>query len=115
MIPQWIREHNAQCGGPTVAQVVRLMARAFSLPAFPKLTPLLSQVRKSSAPSKWGGQGIFWDVVISKHAPPGQVYVLPNQGTIVVPNTAIKRAYVNLNNLPVIQNPQRGMITGITL
>lgn len=119
MIPQWIREHNEQAdsyggiaGLAGLSGALKNVYSQFRKVAFPKLTPLLSQVRKSRSPQRYGGKALFFDVVLSKHAPPGHLYVLPNQGTIVVPNQTIKAGLVSL---PVIQNPHRGMITGVTI
>lgn len=122
MIPQWIREHNERAdsyggfaGLAGLSGALKNVYAAFRTAAFPKLTPLLAQVRKQPpTKAKWGGQGVFFDVVVSRHLPQDHLYVLPDQGTIVVPNLTLKRSYVSLN-LPVIPNVNRGMVTGITL
>lgn len=114
LVPQWIQDFNAECDQGVSGFAARLMQqvyRHFSRSLFPKISPLLQAASKPRK-SKWGGQGVFFDVVLSKHAPRGSLYVLPNQATIVVPDMPVKAHYLNL---PVIQNPNHGMITGITL
>lgn len=53
-----------------VAGALKNIYASFRVNAFPKLTPLLAQVKKGTPGGpesmKWGGNGIFWDVVLTR-------------------------------------------------
>lgn len=75
----------------------------FRINAFPKLTPLLSQIKKSrpGGPErmKWAGNGVYWDVVLTR--PVGMVAsdagYFPNTAAAVEKqaNVGVKRLYVS--------------------
>lgn len=112
LVPQWIQDFNAECGdNSSVAGLMQQVYSHFGRSLFPKISPLVRAIGNPGR-SKWGGQGVFFDVVVSKHAPRGSLYVLPDQATIVVPNMEIKRSFVSL---PVIQNKKHGVVYGMTI
>lgn len=103
MIPAWLVEFNEEADSGGVSGSLTGFYTAFRRVMFP-LTSLLQSVRKTNP--KWGGQGVFFDVVLTRYAPKGMVFVLPPPSF-----SGVRKDFVT--NLPVIDNPNRGIITGI--
>lgn len=82
--------------------VLKNVYENFRINAFPRLTPLLAQLKKGTpgGPERmqWGGNGVYWDVVLTR--PVGMVaspsgYFPPSaQATEKQANVDIKRTYV---------------------
>lgn len=53
-----------------ISGVLKNVYEAFRINAFPVLTPLLANIKKGKAGGpermKWGGNGVFWDVVLTR-------------------------------------------------
>ena len=85
-----------------ISGVLKNIYEQFRVNAFPKLTPLLAQIKKSKpgGPERmqWGGNGVYWDVVLTRpvgmtasdagYFPPTAVAVEKQA------NMGIKRTYV---------------------
>lgn len=85
-----------------IAGALKNVYASFRVNAFPKLTPLLAQVKKGTPGGpesmKWGGNGVFWDVVLTR--PTGMVaeqtgfFGPHSQATEKQATLGIKRTYV---------------------
>ncbi|HUT86460.1 MAG TPA: hypothetical protein VMX15_00030 [Candidatus Heimdallarchaeota archaeon] len=85
-----------------ISGVLKNVYENFRINAFPRLTPLLAQLKKGKpgGPERmqWGGNGVFWDVVLTRPvgmtgSPSG--YFPPNaQATEKQATVGIKRTYV---------------------
>lgn len=85
-----------------IAGALKNVYASFRVNAFPKLTPLLAQVKKGSPGGpesmKWGGNGVFWDVVLTR--PTGMTaeqtgfFGPHSQATEKQATLGIKRTYV---------------------
>lgn len=86
-----------------VQGVLKNIYESFRINAFPKLTPLLANVKKAKpgGPERmqWGGNGVYWDVVLTR--PVGMTY---SDGGFFPPtaqalerqaNLGVKRSYVS--------------------
>lgn len=86
-----------------VQGVLKNIYESFRINAFPKLTPLLANVKKArpGGPERmqWGGNGVYWDVVLTR--PVGMTY---SDGGFFPPtaqalerqaNLGVKRSYVS--------------------
>lgn len=89
-------------GNADITGVLKNIYESFRINAFPKLTPLLANLKKAKpgGPERmtWGGNGVFWDVVLTR--PVGMTasdsgYFPPTaQATERQASIGIKRTYV---------------------
>lgn len=85
-----------------ISGALKNLYESYRINAFPKATPLLAQIEKGSRGGpknmRWGGNGVYWDVVLSR--PVGMTasqtgYFPPSAGaTEKQANVGIKRTYV---------------------
>ncbi len=104
--------------------VLKNVYESFRINAFPKLTPLLAQVKKgkSGGPERmtWGGNGVYWDVVLTRPvgmtASSGGFFPPTAVATEKQANMSVARTYVTREiDALAIQGTQAGNAAFIPL
>lgn len=86
----------------TIDGVLKRIYEKFRVDTFPRLTPLLAQLKKGKPGGpermRWGGDGIYWDVVLTRPvgmtASPAGYFPPTAAATEKQANVGIKRTYV---------------------
>lgn len=86
----------------SISGVLKNVYENFRINAFPKLTPLLAQVKRAKAGGaerfRWGGNGVFWDVVLTRPvgmtASPNGFFPPTANATEKQASVDVKRTYV---------------------